>query len=99
MSIRTVLLGAALALLVAACGGDKKYYVPVDSPIKPFEAPEAAELTGEESDPLAEPVDDEEDFVDPMAEDEPAKPEAKAPEAPKAAPADAKAAAKPKAKK
>jgi outer membrane biosynthesis protein TonB len=59
-------LVAALALM--ACGGsEKKYMLPVDSPAKPFIAPEADELV--ESDGDAWSVDEDEDEGEADADD------------------------------
>ena len=46
-------------LVMAGCGGsDKKYYVPVDSPAKPFVPPEADDLTESDGDDWGDDGDD-----------------------------------------
>ena len=69
MRLRSILLSATAALYLAACGGSQSnYQIPVDSPLKPFEKPEEADLTGEDdSASLTDPVDDE-PIEDPMAD-------------------------------
>jgi hypothetical protein len=42
-----------LALLLAGCGGGSKAYVPVDSPLKQWEAPEPPEPPAEQPAPEA----------------------------------------------
>ncbi len=49
-----------LALAFVGCGGDKKYYLPADSQLKPFQAPDEEDLI-EEEDEDDEEVEDEYD--------------------------------------
>jgi hypothetical protein len=69
MRLRSILLSATAALVLAACGGSQNNYkIPVDSPLKPFEKPAEGDLTGEnDSGSLTDPVEDE-PIEDPMAD-------------------------------
>lgn len=70
-------LALLAALVMVACGGsDKKYYVPVDSPAKPFVAPETEDLVPEEDDGWGMEDDDDDGGED-------ATPKKEAPEKPK----------------
>lgn len=41
--MRRAFYGLILVISAAACGGGGKAYIPVDSPIKPWQAPEVEE--------------------------------------------------------
>lgn len=73
---------AAISFAFGCGGSDEKYYIPADSQIRPFQAPDEEEpaedddMSGEETAPAAEPSD----FAPPAipAPAPPAKPKGKA---------------------